>query len=142
MDSKLEREWKSIVCPAWKEKTLVMCEWDTRSNGDRIKRTLKRIDCYNPRLTELGGTDCGWACEKAVTREEMSRSGMEWLLVCAILLAGILWILFYDVYMSPYLHFYGLSLFLGIPCLISLMLYYIWKMSRHILRHKVDQLSP
>ena len=28
MEQKIEREWKSIVCPEGKERTMVMCEWD------------------------------------------------------------------------------------------------------------------
>ena len=76
MKQKMEREWKSIICPDWKEKTVVMCEWDILSEDGRIlKRTLKQIDCHNPRLTEFGGTDRRWVCEKAIAKEEMTRSG-------------------------------------------------------------------
>lgn len=140
MEQKMEREWKSIVCPDRKEKAVVMCEWDILSEGGRIlKKTLKQIDCYNPRLTEFGGTDCSWTCEKAIAKEETTKSGMEWLLVCAILVGGILWIVVYDMYLRPYLHLYGLFLFFGLPFLITLMLYYTWKMRRHILGHNVGQ---
>ena len=133
MEQKVEREWKSIVCPDWKERSVVMCEWDILSGEGRIsKKTLKQIDCYNPRLTEFGGTDCSWACEKAMAKEETTRSGMEWLWVCAILVGGILWIVSYDMYVRPYLHLYGLILFAGIPFFIGLMLYYSWKMMRHM----------
>ena len=143
MEQKKEREWKSIVCPDWNEKAVIMCEWQILSEEGRIlTKTLKQIDCYNPRLTEFGGTDCNWACEKAIAKEEMTRSGMEWLLVCAILVGGILWIVFYDMYLRPSLHLYGLFLFFGLPFLTSLMFYYTWKTWRHILRHKVDQSIP
>jgi hypothetical protein len=139
MEQKMESEWKSIVCPDWKEKAVVMCEWDILSEEGRFsKKTLKQIDCQNPRLAEFGGTDCSWACEKAITKEETKKSGMEWLWVCAILVAGILWIVFYDMYLSPHLHFYGLFLFFGLPFLISLMLYYTWRM----IRHEVYQSNP
>ncbi len=115
MEQKIEREWKSIVCPDGKAKSVVMCEWDILSEKGRIlKKTLKQIDCHNPGLTEFGGTDCSWVCEKAIMGEEITRSGMEWLLVCAILVGGILWIVFYDMYLRPYMHFYGLFLFFGL----------------------------
>jgi hypothetical protein len=133
MEQKIDREWKSIVCPGGKEKSVVMCQWDILSEKSRIlKRTLKQIDCHNPKLTEFGGPDCNWACAKALATEETARSGMELLLVCAILGVSILWIAFYGVYMKPYLHLYGLFLFFGIPFFIGLMLYYTWKMMRHM----------
>ncbi len=51
MEQKIEREWKSIRCPERKEKTLVMREWDIFSREGRIfRRTLKQIDCFNPKL--------------------------------------------------------------------------------------------
>jgi hypothetical protein len=66
-----EREWKSILCPEGKCKTLVMCEWDVVSKGGRIlKRTLKQIDCHNPQLTEFGGIDCNWGCEGVIGKRE------------------------------------------------------------------------
>ena len=143
MEQKIEREWKSIICPDGKAKSVVVCEWDIfLEEGHVLKRTLKQIDCHNPRLTEFGGTGCSWVCEKAIAKEEITRSGMEWLLVCAILVGGILWIVFYDMYIRPHLHLYGLFLLLGLPFLISLMLYYTWKMMRHILRHEVYQSNP
>jgi hypothetical protein len=142
MGQEIEREWKSIVCSDGKEKSVIMCEWNILSEEGRIlKRTLKQIDCHNPKLTEFGGPDCSWACEKAITTEEKKKPGMEWLLVSAILGGGILWIVFYDVHMRPYLHFHGLFLFVGIPFFIGLMLYYAWKMTRHIGIHKRRQAS-
>jgi len=133
MEQKIDREWKSIVCPDGKEKSVVMCQWDILSEKSRIlKRTLKQIDCHNPKLTEFGGPDCNWACAKALATEETARSRMEWLLVCAILSGGIAWIVFYGAYIRPYLHLYGLFLFIGIPFSIGLMLYYTWKMTRHV----------
>jgi hypothetical protein len=129
MEKKMEREWKSIVCPDGKEKVIVMCEWDILSETERIlKKTLKQIDCHHPKLTKLGGADCNWACKKAIAKEEMTRLGMEWLLVCGIMVAGIIWIMFYSIYMGPYLHLPGLLLFFGIPLFIGLILYYSWKM--------------
>lgn len=129
MERKIERGWKSIVCPDRKEKVIVMCEWEILSEmGSTLKKTLKQIDCHNPKLTEFGGADCNWGCKKAIAKEGTTRSGMEWLWVCAISVGGILWIVFYDIYLRPHLHLYGLLVFLGLPLLISLMLYYSWKM--------------
>jgi hypothetical protein len=143
MEQKMKRESRSIVCPDWKEKAVVLCEWDILSEEGRIlKQSLKQIDCCSPRLTEFGGTDCSWRCEKTIAREEMTRSGMEWLLVCAVLVGGILWILFYDMYLRPSLHLYGLFLLFGLPFLISLLFYYTWKMWGSILRNKADQSRP
>jgi len=139
MEKRIERQWKSIVCPDGKEESVVMCEWNILSEEGRIlKRVLKQIDCHNPRLIEFGGKDCSWTCEKLIENQAMTRSGMEWLWVCCILVGGILWIASYDMYVRPYLHLYGLILFAGIPFFLSLMLYYTWKMMRHmgILRGK------
>jgi len=142
MEPKIEREWKSIICPDGKAQSMVMSEWDIVSEEDRIvKKTLRQIDCHNPRLTEFGGTDCSWACTKAIAKEEMTRSRMEWLLVCAILVVGILWIAFYNIYLGPYLHLYGLVVFLGLPLLISLMLFYIWKIMAYIWGPNADPLN-
>ncbi len=70
MEQKIQREWKSIVCPEGKGKTMVMCEWNIVSGEGRIfKRTLKQIDCRNPKLTEFGGMDCRWGCEKGIVNE-------------------------------------------------------------------------
>jgi hypothetical protein len=71
MEQKIEREWTSIVCPEGKEKVSVMFEWDTVTEKGRIrKRTLKQIDCHNPKLTEFGGADCNWVCEKVIAKRE------------------------------------------------------------------------
>ena len=71
MEQKTERQFKSIRCPERKEKALVMCEWDIISREGRIfRRTLKQIDCYNPRLTEFGGIDCNWSCERMIAKRE------------------------------------------------------------------------
>jgi len=129
MEQKIAREWKSIVCPEGKEKAIVMCEWDILSEVGRIlKKTLKQIDCHNPKLTEFGGADCNWACRKTIAKEEIARWRSELLLVCAILIAGIIWIVIYGIYMRPYFHLSGLLLLFGIPLFISLILYYSWKM--------------
>ena len=142
MEQKTVREWKSIICPDGKAQSMVMSEWDIVSEENRIvKKTLKQIDCHNPRLVEFGGTDCSWACKKAIAKKEMTRSKIEWLWVCAILVGGILWIASYDIYLRPYLHLYGLVVFLGLPLLISLMLYYIWKIMGHIWGPNADLLS-
>jgi len=129
MEQKIERKWKSIDCPDRKEKSVVMCEWDILSGAGRIlKKTLKQIDCHNPKLTEFGGVDCNWACRKVIAKEEITRWRSELLLVCAILIAGIIWIVIYGIYMRPYFHLSGLLLLFGIPLFISLILYYSWKM--------------
>ena len=139
MEQKIAREWKSIVCPDAKAQSTVMSEWDIRSKEGRLlKKNLKQIDCHNPRLAEFGGTDCSWGCQKAIAKEETTKSRMELLFVCAIFVGGILWIVFYDLYLKPHLHLYGLVVFLGLPFLISLMVYYTWKMMRHILRSNTD----
>ena len=50
---------------------MVMCEWDIVSGEGRIfRRTLKQIDCFNPKLTEFGGTDCNWGCERVISKRE------------------------------------------------------------------------
>jgi hypothetical protein len=129
MEQKIERKWKSIVCPDGKEKSVVMCEWDILSEEGRIlKRTLKQIDCHNAKLTEFGGADCNWACRKVIAKEEITRSRSEFLLVCAILIGGMIWIVIYGIYMRPYFHLSGLLFLFGIPLFISLILYYSWKM--------------
>ena len=99
MEHKIEREWKSIVCPVWKEKTLLMCEWDLLSEeGNISQRSLKQVDCHNPKLYVYGGPDCNWACEKAIAKPGTIRSEVGQLLVSIILAAGILWIAFYNIY--------------------------------------------
>jgi hypothetical protein len=71
MGQKTEREFKSIRCPEREEKALVMCEWDIVSTGGRIfRRTLKQIDCHNRRLTDFGGRDCNWGCERMIGKRE------------------------------------------------------------------------
>ena len=101
MEQKIARGWKSIVCPDGKEKVTLMCEWDILSKmGHIYKKTLKQIDCHNSKLTEFGGVDCNWACLKAIAKEGMTRLGMEWLWVCGIMVAGIIWIVFYSIYMG------------------------------------------
>lgn len=82
MGQKIEREWKSIVCPDWKEKTAVMREWNILSEkGNGLQRTLTLIDCHNPRLSEFGGADCNWACERAIAKPGTIRSEVGQLLV-------------------------------------------------------------
>ena len=72
MEQKVEREWKNILCPENKDKTRVMCEWDVVSKQGRIiKKTLKQIDCSNPKLIEFGGADCHWTCEKVLAKAEI-----------------------------------------------------------------------
>ena len=71
MERKTEREWKTIVCTEGKERTSVMCEWEIVSKGGRIfSRTLKQMDCYHPKLTEFGGADCKWGCERIIAKKE------------------------------------------------------------------------
>ncbi len=135
MEQKRVREWKSIVCLDGKAQSMVMPEWDILLEKDRIvKRTLKQIDCHNPKLAEFGGTDCNWVCEKAIAKGEMPRSRKELLLVCAAFVVGVSWIVFYAIYLKPFLHLYGFVVFFGFPFLIILILYYSWKMMRRILR--------
>jgi len=108
---------------------MVMCEWDILSEMGRIlKKTLKQIDCHNPKLTEFGRADCHWACKKAIGKEGTSGLAMEWLLVCAIIVGGIVWIAFYSICIGPYLHLSGLFLLFGIPLFIGLILYCSWRM--------------
>ena len=59
MEQKIEREWRSILCPEIEDRTLIMVEWNIVSEKGRIlKRNLRQIDCYHPQLTKFGGTDC------------------------------------------------------------------------------------
>ena len=72
MEQRTETEWKSVLCPDGKERTWVMCEWDTISEGGRIlKRILRQIDCFHPRLTEFDGADCNWFCEGIIAKGEI-----------------------------------------------------------------------
>jgi len=74
MEQKIAREMKSVVCPDVKEKAIVMCEWNILSEMGRIlKKTLKQIDCHNPKLTEFGGADCNWAWRRIIAKEEVTR---------------------------------------------------------------------
>jgi hypothetical protein len=71
MEQKSEREWRWIACPAGKTRTLVMCEWDIVSGEGRIfKRTLRQVDCHHPGLTEFGGRDCNWDCERIISKRD------------------------------------------------------------------------
>ena len=139
MENKTVREWKSIACPDGQLQSKVMVEWDILSDKGRIvQKTLRQMDCHNPRLAEFGGTDCNWACQKTLAREKMTRSRMEVLLVCALFVGGILWIALYGIYLKPVLHLYGVVVFFGLPLLIVLMLFYTWKMMRPIFRSNTD----
>jgi hypothetical protein len=67
LEKKIEREWKSVACPDGAERISVMCEWDIISEKGRIlKRTLRQIDCFNPKLAKFGGADCDWRCEEVI----------------------------------------------------------------------------
>jgi len=71
LEQKTEREWKSIICPRGKDKTLIMVEWNITSEKGRIlKRTLRQIDCHHPPLTVLGGWGCEWGCEAVIGKRE------------------------------------------------------------------------
>ena len=71
MEKKVEREWKSVLCPEGNERTSVMCEWDLLCEGGRIlKRTLRQINCFHPKLTEFGREDCHWLCEDVIGKRE------------------------------------------------------------------------
>jgi hypothetical protein len=66
-----ERECRFIDCPEGKGRTRIMCEWEIVSAKGRIlKRALKQVDCRNPRLSDLGGEDCHWGCEKVLLKQE------------------------------------------------------------------------
>ncbi len=132
MERGIEREWKAIACPDGKNKSMIVCEWEILSEkGCILRKTLKQMDCHNPKLTELGGWDCNRACEETIAKEEITRSGKEWLWVCFVLAGGILWIAFYGMYMKPHLHLYGLFLFIGIPLFVFLLAYCSWKVMKH-----------
>jgi hypothetical protein len=71
LERKIEREWKSIRCPAGKDKTLIMAEWDIISEKGRIlKKSLRQIDCHHPPLTTFGEADCKWGCEGMIGKRE------------------------------------------------------------------------
>jgi hypothetical protein len=71
LEQKIDREWKSILCPRGKGRTSMICEWDIVFEKGRIlKRTLKQIDCHNPQLTEFGGKDCSWECEGMIGKRK------------------------------------------------------------------------
>jgi hypothetical protein len=66
-----EREWRAIDCPGGRGKTRIMCEWEVVSEKGRIlKKRLKQIDCKNTGLSNLGGEDCQWGCEKVLFIQE------------------------------------------------------------------------
>jgi len=66
-----EKEWNSILCPERQCRTMVMCEWDVLLKERRIlKRTLRRIDCYNAELVQFGGMECKWGCEAVIRKRE------------------------------------------------------------------------
>jgi hypothetical protein len=71
MEQKIEREWRSILCPGKEDKTLIMVEWNIVSEKGRIlKRSLQQIDCSHPQLTKFGGADCQWKCEVVIGKRE------------------------------------------------------------------------
>lgn len=71
LEQKIEREWKSILCPTGKDKTLVMVEWDIVSEKGRIlRRSLRQVDCHHIQLTIFGEHDCEWKCERVIRKRE------------------------------------------------------------------------
>jgi hypothetical protein len=71
LEQEIEREWKSVLCPEWKGRTWIMCEWEIVSEKGRIlKRTLEQIDCRCPHLMEFGGADCHWECAGVIGKRE------------------------------------------------------------------------
>ncbi len=71
MDHRVEREWKTVLCPERNERTRLLCEWSTVCEKGRIlQRTLKGIDCFSPMLAELGGPECRWECQGVICRRE------------------------------------------------------------------------
>ena len=71
MEQKIEREWRLIRCPGRENKVLVMIEWDVGSEKGRIlSRSLRQVDCHDPRLTQFGGADCERGCERVIAKRE------------------------------------------------------------------------
>jgi len=71
LEQKIEREWKSILCPGEKDKAFIMVEWGVLSEKGRIlKKILHQIDCHHSKLTKLGGLDCDWECERILVKRE------------------------------------------------------------------------
>jgi len=71
LEQKIEREWKTIQCPRREERTTVMCEWNVTFKGGRIlKKTLRQVDCHDPRLGVFGESGCDWPCEQIILRRE------------------------------------------------------------------------
>ena len=78
---------------------------------------------------------------------ERMRSIVESGLACALMIGGIIWVLFYEIYICDYMHWklqlnrfpiYGhCFIFFGIPFFIGLVFYFGWKIVRSILRHKI-----
>lgn len=66
-----ERERRAIDCPEGRGKTRILCEWEVVTEKGRIlKRRLKQLDCQNKGLSDLGGEDCQWGCEKVFLKQE------------------------------------------------------------------------
>lgn len=73
MQRRVEREWKSILCPEKGQEALVACEWEVvAEKGCILERHLKQIDCHNPELTRFGAADCRWECERTIRKRERS----------------------------------------------------------------------
>jgi hypothetical protein len=71
LEQKIEREWKTILCPGERDKTFIMMEWDVLSEKGRIlKKSLRQIDCHHSKLTKFGGLGCDWECERIISKKE------------------------------------------------------------------------
>jgi len=81
--------------------------------------------------------------------KERTRSEIESVLVCTIMIGGIIWVLSHEMCISSYMRWqfqldrvpsYGhCSIFVVVPLLIGLIFYFSWKMVRFILRHRTDK---
>ncbi len=87
---------------------------------------------------------------------ERTRSVVESVLVCTIMIGGIIWVLCHEkLYISDYTHwqfplnrlpsylpsYYHCFLFIGIPLLIGIIFYSSSKMVRFILRHRMNKMG-
>jgi len=71
---------------------------------------------------------------------------VESVLVYTIMIGGIIWVLFHEMFIFDYMHWQfqlhripscaHCSIFVGIPLLIGFIFYFSWKIVRLILRHR------
>jgi len=80
---------------------------------------------------------------------ERTRSELESVLVCTIMIGSIIWVLCHEMLISNYMHWQfqlhrvpsscHCSIFVGIPLLIGVIFYSSWKMVRLTLRHRANK---